>query len=137
MKTPKTLEEKIALRIADSPNEVFMRKDFNDLADYNQIGRSLRQLVAKGTIIKIGYGLYAKAGISPLSNRIVPRRSLRDLATEALKKLKIEVVSSSYDQAYNQGQTTQVPTGRVIGVKGRVARKIGYEGKYITFEYIS
>ncbi len=67
----------------------------------------------------------------------MPRRSLRDLATEALKKLKIEVFSSSYDQAYNQGQTTQVPTGRVIGVKGRVARKIGYEGKYITFEYIS
>jgi hypothetical protein len=49
----------------------------------------------------------------------------------------LEVFSSSYDQAYNQGQTTQVPTGRVIGVKGRVARKIGYEGKYITFEYIS
>jgi len=46
-------------------------------------------------------------------------------ATEALKKLKIEVVSSSLYQAYNQGQTTQVPTGRVIGVKGRVARKIG------------
>ncbi len=137
MKLSKILEEKIALRIADSPNEVFMRQDFNDLADYNQVGRSLRQLVVKGIIIKIGYGLYAKAGISPLSNRIVPRRSLRDLATEALKKLKIEVFSSSYDQAYNQGQTTQVPTGRVIGVKGRVARKIGYEGKYITFEYIS
>jgi hypothetical protein len=49
----------------------------------------------------------------------------------------LEVFSSSYDQAYNQGQTTQVPTERVIGVKGRVARKIGYEGKYITFEYIS
>ena len=137
MKLSKILEEKIALRIADSPNEVFMRQDFNDLADYNQVGRSLRQLVVKGIIIKIGYGLYAKAGISPLSNRIVPRRSLRDLATEALKKLKIEVFSSSYDQAYNQGQKTQVPTGRVSGVKGRVARKIGYEGKYITFEYIS
>ena len=51
MKLSKILEEKIALRIADSPNEVFMRKDFNDLADYNQVGRSLRQLVVKGIII--------------------------------------------------------------------------------------
>ena len=39
MKLSKILEEKIALRIADSPNEVFMRQDFNDLADYNQVGR--------------------------------------------------------------------------------------------------
>lgn len=114
-----------------------MRKDFNDIADYDQVGRSLRQLVAKGKIVKIGYGLYAKAGVSPLSNRTVPRRGLRDLATEALKKLKVEVAPSSYDRAYNEGRTTQIPTGRVIGVKGRVARKIGYDGKYVSFEQVS
>lgn len=137
MREPKTLEDKIARRIACSRSEVFMRKDFNDLADYDQVGRSLRQLVAKDKIVKIGYGLYAKAGVSPLSNRTVPRRGLRELATEALKKLKVEVAPSSYDRAYNEGRTTQIPTGRVIGVKGRVARKIGYDGKYITFEQVS
>lgn len=57
--------------------------------------------------------------------------------TEALKRLEIEVVASSYDQAYSQGHTTQVPTGRVVGVKRRVSRKIGYDGKYVTFEYVS
>jgi hypothetical protein len=133
----KTLEDRIAYRIARSQGEVFMRKDFSDIADYDQVGRSLRQLVKKGKIVKIGYGLYAKAGVSPLSNRIVPRRGLRDLATEALNKLKVEVVPSSYDRAYNEGKTSQIPTGRVIGVKGRVARKIGYDGKYVTFEHIS
>lgn len=137
MRKPKILEDRIADRIARSKGEVFMRKDFNDIADYDQVGRSLRQLVAKGKIVKIGYGLYAKAGVSPLSNRTVPRRGLRDLATEALKKLKVEVAPSSYDQAYNEGRTSQIPTGRVIGVKGRVARKIGYDGKYVTFEHIS
>ena len=137
MRKPKTIEDRIARRIAHSRGEVFMRKDFNDIADYDQVGRSLRQLVAKGKIVKIGYGLYAKAGVSPLSNRTVPRRGLRDLATEALKKLKVEVAPSSYDRAYNEGRTTQIPTGRVIGVKGRVVRKIGYEGKYVTFEHIS
>lgn len=137
MRKPKTIEDRIARRIARSRGEVFMRKDFNDIADYDQVGRSLRQLVAKGKIVKIGYGLYAKAGVSPLSNRTVPRRGLRDLATEALKKLKVEVAPSSYDRAYNEGRTTQIPTGRVIGVKGRVARKIGYDGKYVTFEQVS
>ncbi|NES20387.1 MAG: hypothetical protein F6K41_16000 [Symploca sp. SIO3E6] len=136
MKAP-NIQAQIADRIARSQDQVFMRQDFKDLAKYNQIGRSLRQLVAKGQIIKIGYGLYAKAGISPLSNRIVPLRGLRDLAIEALKKLNVEVVPSSYDRAYNEGRTTQIPTGRVIGVKERIARKIGYDGKYVTFEYIS
>jgi hypothetical protein len=137
MKKIKTLEDRIAYRIARSQGEVFMRKDFSDIADYDQVGRSLRQLVKKGKIVKIGYGLYAKAGVSPLSNRIVPRRGLRDLATEALNKLKVEVAPSSYDRAYNEGKTSQIPTGRVIGVKGRVVRKIGYDGKYVTFEHIS
>jgi hypothetical protein len=95
MKTPKTIGDKIAYRIASSKGEVFMRKDFNDIADYDQVGCSLRQLLVKSKIVKIGYGLYAKAGVSPLSNRIVPPRGLRDLATEALKKLKVEVVPSS------------------------------------------
>jgi hypothetical protein len=135
MKKVKTLEERIACRITRSKQEVFLRKDFEDIADYDQVGRSLRLLEAKGKIIKIGYGLYAKAAISPLSSRIIPRKGLRDLAIEALKKLNVEVVPSSYDQAYNEGRTNQIPTGRVVGVKGRVTRKIGYEGKYVTFEY--
>ena len=135
MKKRKTVQDRIACRIARSKREVFVRKDFEDIANYNQVGRSLRLLETKGKIIKIGYGFYAKAAISPLSNRIIPRKGLRDLAIEALKKLNVEVVPSSYDQAYNEGRTTQVPTGRIVGVKGRVTRKIGYAGKYVTFEY--
>lgn len=135
MTKPKSVQDQIACRITRSKREVFVRKDFEDIANYDQVGRSLRMLEKKGKLIKIGYGLYAKAAISPLSNRIIPRKSLRDLAIEALKKLNLEVIPSSYDQAYNEGRTTQVPTGRVVGVKGRVTRKIGYAGKYVTFEY--
>lgn len=42
MKTPKTLEERIAHRIACSKGEVFIRNDFENLGDYDQVGRSLR-----------------------------------------------------------------------------------------------
>jgi hypothetical protein len=38
------------------------------------------------------------------------------------------------DRDYNAGRTTQVPTGRLIAIKGRVSRKIGYNGSYINFE---
>jgi len=131
-----TVEDKIADRIAVSDCDVFLRKDFQDIANYDQVGYGLKQLVKKSKIVKIGYGLYAKAAIFPLSKRTVPCKALRELATEALKKFKVEVFPSSYDQTYNEGRTTQVPTGRVIGVKKRISRRIGYEGKYVRHEYI-
>jgi hypothetical protein len=136
MTRPKTLEERIAQRIARSKGEVFLRKDFADLADYDQVGRCLRHLASKGQLVKIGYGLYAKATTAPISRRPVPRRGIRDLAAEALGRLKVSTFPSSFEQDYNQQQTTQVPTGRVIGVKGRITRKIGYDGKYVTFERV-
>lgn len=54
-----------------------------------------------------------------------------ELAKEAMRKLGIKTAPSTAEKAYNAGRTTQVPTGRVIGVKGRVAHKLGYNGKYM------
>jgi hypothetical protein len=35
---------------------------------------------------------------------------------------------------YNVGETTQVPIGRMIAIRGRVNRKIGYGGAYVSYE---
>lgn len=134
MKTRQTLEDRVSYRISRKKSDVFMRDDFKDLGDYDQVGRSLRKLVSRGKLVRIGYGLYAKTAVSPLSGKLVPKAGLRTLANQALERLDIQTAPSSYERAYNEGRTTQVPTGRVIGVKGRVARKIGYDGKYVTFE---
>ena len=130
----KSLEDRMAYRIGRKKGSVSLREDFSDLADYDQIGRGLRRLVAKGKLVKIGYGLYARATRSPLSGNTIPEKGLPLLATEALRRLKVEVRSSREARAYNAGESTQVPTGRVLAVKGRVSRKIGYDGKFVTFE---
>lgn len=130
----KSLEDRMAYRVERKRGSVFLREDFGDLADYDQVGRSLRRLVAKGKLVKIGYGLYARATRSPLSGNTVPEKSLPSLAAEALRRLKVEVQSSREARAYNEGGSTQVPTGRVLAVKGRISRKIGYDGKYVSFE---
>jgi len=133
----KTLESKIKYRMSRSKNSVFTPRDFFDLSDRDQVGRVLRRLVVRQNLIKIGYGLYARSRVSTLTGRVMPEKSLPDLAKEALTRLGVQVVSSSFEQKYNRGTTTQVPTGRVIGVKGRVSRKIGYNGKYITLEHVA
>ena len=53
-------------------SNVSLRGDFIDLGGYDQVGRALRQLAQKGKILKIGYGLYAKARVSPLTGEALP-----------------------------------------------------------------
>jgi len=132
-----TLESRIAYRIKRNRHTVFMRQDFSDLGGYDQVGRVLRQLVGKGLLLGIGYGLYARAQKSRISGKIIPEKSLQDLTKEFLQKKRIKNVPTTAENAYNSGISTQVPTGRVVGVKGRVSRKIGYDGRFISFEKIS
>lgn len=133
----KPLERRIAARIARMKATVFLREDFRDLGGYDQIGRGLRRLTSRGQLVRIGYGVYARAVLSPLSGKTVPAKPLPALALEALSRLNVETASASFARAYNAGTTTQVPTGRVIAVKGRFSRKIGYGGKYAVFERAS
>ncbi|MCB1838843.1 MAG: hypothetical protein KDI61_01090 [Alphaproteobacteria bacterium] len=129
-----TLESKITYRVKRSAVSVFVRQDFEDIGGYDQVGRILRQLVQKGLLINIGYGVYARAKQSALSGKVIPEKPLPELAQEALNKLGVKIIPTKAQKAYNEGNTTQVPTGRVIGVKGRISRRIGYNGKYVSFE---
>lgn len=131
-----TLDKKIKYRIARSKDNVFVLDDFADLSDKDQIGRVLRNLVREEKLIKIGYGLYAKARYSTIFNKVMPIKSIPSLAKEALEKIGIEPAPSTYDRLYNERKSTQVPTGRVIGVKDRVSRKISFDGWKMVFEYI-
>ncbi len=132
-----TLEGRIAYRVKRSKTPVFMRNDFKDIGGYDQVGRILRGLVKKDLLISLGYGTYARSKKSSVSGAVVPERPLPELAKDLLKKLGVKVVPSSAEKAYNSGISTQVPTGRVIGVKGRVVRRIGYNGRYVSFEKVA
>ncbi len=132
-----TLERKIATRISRQKSAVVMREDFDDLGGYDQVGRTLRQLAAKGVIVKIGYGLYARAKPSYFSGKLIPEKPMPEIAREALGRLGVEIFPSTLERAYIEKRTNQVLTGRVIGVKDRISRKIGYNGTYVSYERLS
>ncbi|HVB04334.1 MAG TPA: DUF6088 family protein [Chitinophagaceae bacterium] len=138
MKNNKTIESKIISRISRMKPNVLLRDDFIDLGGYDQVGRALRQLAQKGRILKIGYGLYAKARVSSLTGEAHPVQNLPTLAKEALKRLGVEVNPTKAELDYQAGGSTQIPTGRLIGVsKNRISRKIGYKGVSIYYERAS
>ncbi len=130
-----SLPDRLEKRIARKRGDVFLRADFDDLGGYDQVGRALRQLVVKGRLMKIGQGLYTRATTSPLSDTPVPPKGLGTLR-EALQRLGVKTAPTRWDEAYNSGKSTQVPTGRVIGVRGRVHRKIGYNGITLKYERV-
>lgn len=132
-----TLKSKIKYRLSRSKDTVFTPQDFFDLSDRDQVGRVLRQLIQENQLIRFGYGLYAKTSKSPYSGKVVPEKGLPGLAREALtKKMGVKVAPSTAMKRYNGGNSTQVPTGRVIGVKGRVTRKMGYDGQSVKLEHV-
>ncbi len=128
------LQTRVMKRIARKRGDVFLRADFRDLGGYDQVGRVLRGLVGKGKLLKIGHGIYTRAGTSPFDGTPAPVKGLRALAKEALGRLGVESAPTRFEQAYNSGQTTQVPAGRVVAVRKRVRRKIGYNGTFVSFE---
>jgi hypothetical protein len=130
---PETLETRLLKRIDRKRGDVFLRADFDDLGGYDQVGRGLRNLVRQGRLLKLGHGIYTRAAKSPFTDKPVPPKGLRTMK-EALTRLGIETMPTRMEQAYNARETTQVPTGRVVAVRGRVRRKIGYDGVFLSFE---
>lgn len=130
---PETLETQLRRRMKRKRSDVFLRADFDDLGGYDQVGRALRGLVRKGELLRVGQGLYTRTRPSLLDGKPVPPKGLATLK-EALRRLGIRTVPTRLEEAYNAGQTTQVPTGRVVGVQGRVRRQIGYNGVSLKFE---
>ncbi len=130
------LEKKIQYRIKKSKDFVFMLPDFLDLSDRDQVMRALRKLIAKKLILKVGQGVYVKAKESKLSGRIIPQINLNEIGKAVATKLNIKVLPSKYELWYNEGKTTQVPSGKVIAINGTILRKIGFNGMYITYETV-
>ena len=85
-------------------------------------------------MVQIGYGLYAKAELSPLTGKPAPIVGIRTLASEAVRRLGKSVEPSRFDKAYNSGRSTQVPTGRTLTVNARIRRRIGYDGNYVVLQ---
>jgi hypothetical protein len=75
-------------RRSDAPNATssYARISRNS-GSYDAIGRALRRNEKEGSLVQIGYGLYAKAERSPFTGRPAPVIGIKRLASEALSRL--------------------------------------------------
>lgn len=133
----KSLILKIYKKVQRSADTAFVLSDFYTYStDKDQILRALRKLVADKVLIRIGKGAYAKAKLSLLTNDYVPEGGIIKTGRQALQKLGIKIFPTQAEKDYNNSISTQVPTGRVIGVNKRVSRIISFNGIKLTYERI-
>jgi hypothetical protein len=117
--------ERIRRSIANRKQEVFMRNDFTDLAGPSQLSVALKELLTSGYIVRIGYGVYAKATMNQITNKPRPRVTLDQLTAEFLEKRDIPIILGRAQREYSDGKTTQIPmTTAFYTGKRRVSRKL-------------
>jgi hypothetical protein len=124
---PKTLRDKIEERIdRKATDSVFLTREFADLSGERQVLRALRGVVHDGRLVRLGYGVYARAIVSRLSGEplLMHPTGLRGAAREALTKLGVKWEPTEAERAYNEGRSTQIPVNPVLRIKGRFSRRL-------------
>ncbi len=123
-----SLKSKVATKISRSKREVFLRTDFEKLAGYDQIGRALRQLTSDGVLVKVGYGLYARARPNRITGKpmLAAKGGFTQVAEEALSRLGVKWEPSKSVLDYQSG-STQIPANEEVIIFERVKRRIDTE----------
>lgn len=130
-----TLVERMKKAVAAERDDVLLRSELAGMGSVAQVSRALRRLLAEGTIVKLGAGVYAKAKRSVLSGNPIPVRPLGVLAPIALGKLGVAVYASQMTQEYNAGLTHQIPAGNVINTgTRRISRKLFFGQQTVIYE---
>lgn len=126
MRQQKTLRERVETRIARKRDNVFLTREFIDLAGRDQVLRVLRSLVQDKRLVRLGYGVYGRAIVSRLSGEPVLYNpdGFIGAARQALDKLGVKWEPTEWERAYNEGRSTQVPVNPIVRVKGRFSRRL-------------
>lgn len=127
MHQQKTLKQKIKTRVTRTKKtDVFLPRDFADLSGEDQILRALRSLVHDGTLLRLGYGVYARAMRSRITGRLMvsSANGFHSAALQALNKLGVPWEQSESTKAYNEGRSTQIPVNPTVKVKARFNRRL-------------
>ena len=136
MRRRRTLRERVEARIAERRDDAFLTREFRDLAGERQVLRALRALTDEGKLIRLGYGVYGRAEVSPLTQQpMLSGDGFGMVSRQALDKLKVRWEPAAAERDYNEGRSTQVPMTPRVRLRGsRFSRKLRYKTMELTLE---
>lgn len=129
------IKDRMIRCIAKRKGEVVLRADFEAIGSASQISRALRGLMDEGRLVRLGYGVYAKAKISSLTGKPVPREPLEALTLETLARLQVDAKPGQAQIAYAEGKTTQIPMQATFNTgRRRISRKLTVGARVARYE---
>ena len=136
MRQEPTLRERVETRIAERRDDAFLTREFRDLGGERQVLRALRELTEDGRLIRLGYGVYGRAEISPLTKQpMLSGDGFGTVSRQVLDKLGVPWEPTQAERAYNEGRSTQVPMTARVRLRGsRFSRKLRYKTMDLTVE---
>lgn len=129
-----SLKFKVLDRIKKMISNIVLRDDIENMGSPRQISRCFKDLVQMGELVKIGYGIYAKAYLSENLNKPVIQGGFDQACKETLTKLGVEWEPGSAEQAYNAGLSTQVPVRTIVQLKSRYRGHLTYGNRKLIAE---
>ena len=128
-------QTRIARSVGRSKRDVFLRADFAELGSPSRVSRAINEMINKGKLVRLGYGVYAKAFPSAITGNPIPRKTLESLVVEALDALGIPAELGAARSAYATGSTGQVPMSVTISTGSRrVNRKLKLGNREVIYE---
>lgn len=136
MRQEPTLRERVETRIAERRDDAFLTREFRDLGGERQVLRALRELTEDGRLIRLGYGVYGRAEISPLTKQpMLSGDGFGTVSRQVLDKLGVPWEPTQAERAYNEGRSTQVPMTARVRLRGsRFSRKLRYKTMELAVE---
>lgn len=81
------LQERMLRSIKQRAGNVVIRAELAGMGSASQVTEALKALQDKGTLVRIGTGVYAKTRKSSVTGAVIPAGSLETLAIEALNRI--------------------------------------------------
>lgn len=121
-----TIYRLVEYRVRKSGRYVFFRSDFNDLGSRSQVGRALLRMCTRGTLLKIGYGVYTKARRNRINNNVMLASpgGADAVFIEVLIRLKLSYELTGLTADYVEGRISQIPACMEVKLKRRMYRKL-------------
>jgi hypothetical protein len=131
-----TLRERVEARIAERRDDAFLTREFRDLSGERQVLRALRELTDEGKLIRLGYGVYGRAELSPITQQpMLAGDGFGAVSRQVLDKLQVRWEPTNSERDYNEGRSTQVPMTPRVRLRGsRFSRKLRYKTMELAFE---
>jgi hypothetical protein len=113
------LEDRVVRSIARRKSVVILRSELLSLGSPTQLGRVLSELVRTGKRLRVGNGIYAKTRVNRFTGRLAPAATFEAIASEAFRKLGIDIAPGILASDYNTGKSTQVPMTPAVSTETR------------------